>query len=104
MEDGAVKVFDLRKSATKAQAVMSFDCHDKWVAQIKVNPQAEQVFLTAGYDGKVKMWDLRNTTEPLSVLKRQNATDTDKVFALAWNGGSQILSGGTDSHISVHEL
>ena len=60
--------------------------------------------MTAGFDGKVKMWDLRNTTEPLSVLKRQHAAETDKVFALAWNGGSQILSGGTDSHISVHEL
>ena len=46
------------------------------------------MFLTAGYDGKVKMWDLRCTAEPLSVLKRQNAADTDKVFALGWNGGS----------------
>jgi len=62
------------------------------------------VFLSAGYDGKVKMWDLRSTSEPLSVLKRANTSNDDKVFAVAWNGASQILSGGTDSHISVHEL
>jgi WD40 repeat protein len=88
MEDGAVRVYDLRRSSTKAQAVMTFDAHEKWVSQVQVNPQAQNVFLTAGYDGKVKMWDLRSTTEPLSVLKRQHASDTDKVFALAWNGGS----------------
>jgi WD40 repeat protein len=60
------------------------------------------VFLTAGYDGKVKMWDLRNTSDSLFVLKRTQ--EADKVFAAAWNGASQIISGGTDSHISVHEL
>jgi WD40 repeat protein len=81
-------VFDFRRSSTKAQAVLTFECHERCVSQVKVNPQAEQVFLTAGYDGKVKMWDLRCTTEPLSVLKRQHATETDKVFAVAWNGGS----------------
>ena len=83
---------------------MSFDAHNRWVSQVKTNPSAENVFISAGYDGKVKMWDLRSPTEPLSILKRQNATEDDKVFALAWNGASQILSGGTDSHISVHEM
>lgn len=106
MEDGVVRVFDLRTSAssTKSQAVLSFECHEKWVSQVRTNPQSENVFLTAGYDGKVKMWDLRSAVEPLSVLKRAQATDQDKVFALAWNGASQILSGGSESHISVHEL
>ena len=83
---------------------MVFEAHNKWVSQVKCNPQSENVFLTAGYDGKVKMWDLRNQTEPLSVLKRQSASEKDKVFATAWNGASQILSGGSDSHVSVHEF
>lgn len=39
---------------------MTFECHDKFVSQVKVNPQSNNVFLTAGYDGKIKMWDLRN--------------------------------------------
>lgn len=46
------------------------------------------MFLTSGYDGKVKMWDLRSVTEPLSILKRSNASNDDKVFAVAWNGAS----------------
>ena len=105
-EDGVVRVFDLRKSSSSARssAVQTYVAHDKWVSQIRTNPQAENVFLTSGYDGKVKMWDLRNPTEPLSVLKRTTTTSDDKVFALAWNGATQILSGGADSHVSVHEM
>jgi hypothetical protein len=50
------------------------------------------------------MWDLRNSTEPLSTLKRTTNSTEDKIFATAWNGASQILSGGADSHVSVHEI
>jgi WD40 repeat protein len=104
LEDGQVKVYDLRVQATKGQSVMSFESHSRFVSQVRCNPQAENVFLSAGFDGKVKMWDLRNPVESLATLKRANAKDTDKVFAVEWNGPSQILSGGTDSHISVHEM
>lgn len=104
-EDGTVRVFDFRRpSGAKAHAVMQFEsAHERLVSNVKINPQVDQVFLTSGYDGKIKMWDLRNSTEPLSVLKR-NAPTEDKIFALAWNGASQILSGGADSHVSVHEM
>jgi WD40 repeat protein len=105
-EDGVVKVYDFRRtSGAKSVAALTFDsCHERWISQVRVNPQAENVFLTAGYDGKVKMWDMRNSTEPLSVLKRTTQVPDDKVFATAWNGPSQILSGGADSHVSVHEM
>ena len=105
-EDGVVKVFDFRKtSGAKSAAVITFDaCHERWISHIKVNPKAQNVFLTSGYDGKVKMWDLRNQMEPLSILKRTTQVPDDKVFATAWNGPSQILSGGADSHVSVHEI
>lgn len=104
-EDGCLKVYDLRRaSGAKASAVMTFEAHDRWISAVRVNPKAENVFLTAGYDGKVKMWDLRNQTEPLAVLKRTTENKDDKVFACAWNGASQILSGGADNHVSVHEM
>ena len=71
-----------------------------------INPCAENVFVTCALDGELKLWDMRNEQAPLSVLKRANASANDdlKLFALNWNGGSQILSGGSDSHISVHEM
>lgn len=53
------------------------------------------------------MWDIRNEEMPLSTLKRKqekNSSEDYKVFALEWNGPSQILSGGSDSHISLHTI
>jgi hypothetical protein len=49
---------------------------------------------------------LRNTDVPLANLKNKNVENVVdyKVFALDWNGASQILSGGSDSHISVHSM
>ena len=66
---------------------------------------SENVFLSGGLDGKLRLWDMRKEDEPLSTLKRSGkSSDEYKVFALEWNGPSQILSGGSDSHISVHEM
>ena len=64
------------------------------------------MFLTGSVDGQLRMWDLRNEAEPLFTLKRNKKLSDDdyKLFAVCWNGGSQILSGGSDSHTSVHEM
>ena len=99
-------MFDLRRpSGAKSQAVMTYEsCHEKWISQVKVNPLAENVFLSAGYDGKVKMWDLRNQIEPLTVLKQTTENKDNKVFATCWNGPNQILSGGSSSAVHVHEI
>ena len=58
--------------------------------------------MSAGYDGKVKMWDLRNQVDPLCILKQSG--DVGKVFATSWNGPNQILSGGSSSAVNVHEI
>ncbi len=69
------------------------------------------MFISGSYDGTVKLWDLRNEERPLSTLKRKLEEDSKKelshdykVFAVEWNGPSQILSGGSDSHISAFTL
>ena len=106
-EDGVVKLYDLRSNLRKS-AAKSFSCHQRYISCLKINGEAENVFLTASYDGKVKVWDTRNEIEPISVLKRKTVAEKDsadfKAFALAWNGASQILSAGSDSHISIHEI
>lgn len=54
------------------------------------------------------MWDLRNEQTPIATLKRKqnngNSNENFKLFALDWNGPSQILSGGSDNQIAVHEI
>ena len=65
------------------------------------------MFLSGSYDGTVKLWDMRNEEKPISTLKRRNKEENEddfKVFAVEWNGASKILSGGSDSHVSVHEM
>jgi WD40 repeat protein len=62
-EDGTVLLYDFRKQAgAKSAPIMTLNqAHEnKWVSQVKVNPRVEEVFLSAGYDGKIKMWDMRN--------------------------------------------
>jgi WD40 repeat protein len=64
------------------------------------------LFLSGSYDGTVKLWDLRNEETALSTMKHKDAAATDdyKVFAVEWNGASHIISGGSDSHVSVHTI
>lgn len=99
-EDGLVRLYDLRQ--TQVKQTKTFECHDRYISQVQINPRAENVFVTCALDGLLKMWDLRNEQAPLFELKRKDAGDDAKLFGLAWNGASQILSGGSDSRVSVH--
>ena len=103
-EDGYVRLYDLRQSQVKQTKV--FECHDRYVSNVKINPRAENVFVTCALDGLLKLWDMRNEQAPLFVLKRggDEAADEAKLFGLGWNGASQIISGGSDSHVSVHQM
>ena len=50
------------------------------------------------------MWDLRNEEAPLATLTHKEDSDDYKVFATEWNGSSQIISGGSDSNVSIHTI
>ena len=110
-EDGVVKLYDLRESATDSRRYKvagQYSGHIRGVTRVQFNPATENVFISAGLDGSLKMWDTRNNSGALFSLKRKNASgkeDSDvKLFGACWNGPSQVLSGGSDSHISVHQM
>ena len=86
-----------------------FEAHERCVSNVKINPRAENVFLTCGLDGLLKVWDMRNEQTPLFLLKKHQASaseaeDEAKLFGLTWNGTSQILSGGSDGRVTVHQM
>jgi len=75
------------------------------VKQVEFNPQVEHLFISGSLDGTVKLWDLRNDEVPIANLKQKQDQDaTFKVFSARWNGQSQIVSGGSDSHVSVYSI
>lgn len=110
-EDSVIRLWDTRAGDQKSAKLINhkFKGHSKWVSQVKFNPQVENIFLSGSLDGTVRLWDLRNDETPLANLKhksqqKQSGENNEdfKIFALEWNGASQILSGGSDSHISVN--
>ena len=84
--------------------VHQYEGHDKFISKVQFNPEVENIFISGSLDGTVKLWDLRNDEKPLANLKNKASGDEYRVFAAEWNGASQILSGGSDSHISVHSM
>ena len=48
-----------------------YESHDKWVSQVKFNQNVDNIFISAAYDGTVKLWDLRNEEMPIATLKRK---------------------------------
>lgn len=105
-EDALVRLWDLRSGNNEKKFKSQFDAHTQWISQVKFNYNVENIFLSGSLDGSVKLWDLRNEDRPLTTLSKKDKSKEDdyKVFAVEWNGASQILSGGSDSSISVHSL
>eukprot|EP00347_Sterkiella_histriomuscorum_P003660 403363437 len=105
-EDASIKLWDVRTGASEKKYKASFEGHSSWISQVKFNNNVENLFISGSYDGTVKMWDIRNEEMPLATLKRKGDAKVDdyKVFGVEWNGASQILSGGSDSNISVHTI
>ena len=109
-EDGVIRLWDTRVgSASKQSKHLSSQfsaSHNRYITQVCFNPQVENVFLSGGIDGGLKLWDIRNDELPLANLKHKSKDKQEdfKIFAVEWNGSSQILSGGSDSHISVRSM
>lgn len=105
-EDGVVRLWDVRSGASEKSYKSQFESHSKWISQVRFNSTVDNIFVSGSYDGTVKLWDLRNEETPLSTLKRKDGTTGEqyKVFAVEWNGPSQIISGGSDSQVSVHTI
>ncbi len=103
-EDAVVRLWDIRSGQSEKNFKSTYEGHSKWISQVHFNYSVDNIFLSGSYDGEVKLWDIRNEESPLATLKRKEAPADYKVFALEWNGASQIISGGSDNQVSVHTL
>ncbi|KAL1205891.1 putative ribosome biogenesis protein WDR12 [Cardamine amara subsp. amara] len=93
--DPILRVWDPRKPGTSAP-VFQFSSHTSWISAIKWHKSSWFHLLSASYDGKIMLWDLR-TAWPLSVID----THTDKVLSADWWKGDSVVSGGADSNLRI---
>ncbi|XP_044467308.1 ribosome biogenesis protein WDR12 homolog [Mangifera indica] len=93
--DPILRIWDPRKPGTSAP-VFQFSSHSSWISACKWHNKSWFHLITASYDGKVMLWDLR-TAWPLAVIDSHK----DKVFSADWWRGDSIISGGADSKLCI---
>jgi len=80
-EDGAVRLWDLRKLA--AGTVLQIEkAHSHWVLGAQYNPYHDSLLLTCGSDNYTNLWRLG----PNSVNIKQVSSE-DAVYQVAWSSG-----------------
>ncbi|KAJ4707310.1 Ribosome biogenesis protein WDR12-like [Melia azedarach] len=94
--DPVLRIWDPRKPGTSAP-VFQFSSHNSWISACKWHDKSWFHLISASYDGKVMLWDLR-TAWPLSVIDSHK----DKVMCADWWRGDSVISGGADSKLCIY--
>lgn len=97
-EDGYIKLFDLRKNHKKAERF--FKSHFNGISKLIADPIRSDLFLSAGFDGKVKVWDFRSDVPLYSIDVASGA----KILALQWVDRVKFFSAGDDTRLTLHSL
>ncbi|KAG0453190.1 hypothetical protein HPP92_025854 [Vanilla planifolia] len=93
--DPVLRVWDPRKPGNLAP-IFQFSSHSSWISACKWHKRSIYHLLSASYDGKVMLWDLR-TAWPLAKIDSHN----DKVLCADWWKEDGIISGGADSKLFI---
>ncbi|GER30668.1 ribosome biogenesis protein WDR12 homolog [Striga asiatica] len=93
--DPVIRIWDPRKPGTLSP-IFHFSSHNSWISSCKWHPKSWFHLVSASYDGKVMLWDLR-TAWPLAVID----THKDKVFSADWWRHDSVISGGADSKLRI---
>ncbi|CAA0823360.1 Transducin/WD40 repeat-like superfamily protein [Striga hermonthica] len=93
--DPVIRIWDPRKPGTLSP-IFQFSSHNSWISSCKWHPKSWFHLVSASYDGKVMLWDLR-TAWPLAVID----THKDKVFSADWWRHDTVISGGADSKLRI---
>ncbi|CAM8923201.1 unnamed protein product [Rhodiola kirilowii] len=93
--DPVLRIWDPRKPGTSAP-IYTLSSHSNWITACKWHDKSMFHLVTASYDGKVMLWDLR-TAWPLAIIDSHQ----DKVLCADWWKGDSIVSGGADSKVHI---
>lgn len=93
--DPILRVWDPRKPGSLAPS-FQLASHKSWISSCKWHDNSWYHLVSASYDGKVMLWDLR-TAWPLSVIESHD----DKVLSVDWWKTESVISGGADSKLCI---
>lgn len=93
--DPVLRIWDPRKPGITSP-VFQFSSHNSWISSCKWHNKSWFHLVSASYDGKVMLWDLR-TAWPLAVID----THKEKVLSCNWWKGDSVISGGADSKLCI---
>ncbi|XP_073159437.1 ribosome biogenesis protein WDR12 homolog [Henckelia pumila] len=93
--DPILRIWDPRKPGTLSP-IFQFSSHNSWISSCKWHKKSWFHLVSASYDGKVMLWDLR-TAWPLAVIDSHK----DKVFCADWWKNDAVISGGADSKLCM---
>lgn len=78
---------------------MLFLFFSAWVSGVAVNPNNVIEFLSCGYDGLVKCWDVRAVI-PLSSVA-SSTDEKERLFCVGYGPNGEWLCGGTEKRLKA---
>ena len=99
-----VQLVDWRAdTSVLAGTVQRFHCHRYGVMDLDYNPNKPHVLTTAGQEGLIKFWDLRNAKQPLLSVRGGHRHWATQVSYNPFHD-QLVLSAGTDSVVNLWRI
>lgn len=95
--NSSVSLYDYERSDSIHSSLTG---HTSGVTFLKYSSCKQYLIAGARKSSKLVVWDLRNTTEPLTVLHREVQTN-QKIYFDITSSNDWLVSGGTDGHVRV---
>lgn len=95
--DRHIRVYDPR--STESIIKTTYTSHTGWVQSVRWSKTKDTLFLSAGYDGHVKLWETRSPRTPLYELTGHE----DKVLCCDWSQPSLLISGSCDNTLRIYK-
>ncbi|KAL4713983.1 hypothetical protein ACJJTC_005614 [Scirpophaga incertulas] len=93
--DRHLRLYDPR--STESLVRTTYTSHTGWVQSVCWSITRDTLFLSAGYDGQVKLWETRSPRTPLYDLSGHE----DKVLCCDWSNPSLLVSGSCDNTLRI---
>ncbi|CAG9102285.1 unnamed protein product [Plutella xylostella] len=93
--DRHIRLYDPR--STESIVKTTFTSHTGWVQSLRWSKTKDTLFLSAGYDGQVKLWETRSPRTPLYDLTGHE----DKVLCCDWSNPALLVSGSSDNTLRI---